>query len=464
MSVVHDVSVTKDVAAFVTEVQLKDFPPEAVERAKLCLLDALGVGVAGLETKAGQCAVDYALATYQTGKASIIGTRSRCNIEGAAWANSVLMNALDMDDGHREQVGPPRSEKFTGHNAGHPASVIIPAALATAQTVGANGGAFLLAILCAYEVTIRLAASRNPSSVLNNATGNWGAYGAAISSAKLLSLSLEQVVEALGIVCAFGPNPPRNLNVSYMGMVKESIGWASLTGASAAALAARGFTGKESVLDHRFYFEPSFFSDLRERSLILSGYLKPHASCRFTHAPIDGVLELCRRHDIRKEKILRIAVKTSLKATFLDDPRPRNLESAQFSIPFCVGVALSRGAVNALTMQEGMLDDQSVLEVAEKVHLEVHEGQSQDDGQEIKFPLRTSAHVEIVTEEETYNIFVEHPRGHQQNPLSKDELREKFMANAVKGLGHTKAEKLMAFIMKVDDELSLESIGPMLGP
>jgi 2-methylcitrate dehydratase PrpD len=156
------------------------------------------------------------------------------------------MNALDMDDGHREQVGPPRSEKFTGHNAGHPASVIIPAALATAQTVGANGGAFLLAILCAYEVTIRLAASRNPSSVLNNATGNWGAYGAAISSAKLLSLSLEQVVEALGIVCAFGPNPPRNLNVSYMGMVKESIGWASLTGASAAALAARGFTGKES--------------------------------------------------------------------------------------------------------------------------------------------------------------------------------------------------------------------------
>jgi hypothetical protein len=48
--------------------------------------------------------------------------------------------------------------------------------------------------------------------------------------------------------------------------------------------------------------------------------------------------------------------------------------------------------------------------------------------------------------------------------LSKDELREKFMANAVKGLGHTKAEKLMAFIMKVDDELSLESIGPMLGP
>ena len=179
MPVTKDLAVTKKVSRYITDTDFETLPSEAIDRAKTCLLDAIGVGIAGTLSKAGRLAIDYGLSAFKEGPASLYGSFHSLNLEGAAWTNAVLVSALDMDDGHREPVGRGRSDNVSGHAAGHPATVVIPAAVGAAQIARASGQELLTAIVVAYEVSIRLAAARNPAIVLSNATGNWGAFAAA---------------------------------------------------------------------------------------------------------------------------------------------------------------------------------------------------------------------------------------------------------------------------------------------
>ncbi len=464
MPVTKDLAVTKGVSRYITDTDFGTLPTEVIDRAKTCLLDAIGVGIAGTLSKAGRLAIDYGLSAFKEGPVSLYGSHHSLNLEGAAWTNAVLVSALDMDDGHREPVGGGRSDNVSGHAAGHPAAVVIPAAVGAAQTARASGQELLTAIVVAYEVSIRLAAARNPAIVLSNATGNWGAFAAAIASAKIQKLEMKRVTEMLGIAGAFGPNPPVSRDLGYMPMIKESIGWSCLTGVGAAELARRDFTGKDRILDNQGQFDPAMFADLGETHIILNGYFKPHSACRMTHAPIDCAVELIRTKKLPLGDIKSIIVKTSLKGSRLRDPKPQTLETAQYSIPFLVGAALRFGAVNPRTFHEGMLKDREVLGIAGKVRLEVDEPQKADPGREITFPIKSSGEIVIITEDDMSRLRIEDPKGDPLNPIKREEILEKFRNNAKEILGQDKSECLLDFLLGVDAKPHPDALAPLLTP
>ncbi len=467
-------SVTREVAAFIANAKLEDFRPEVIEKAKICLMDTAGVGIAGNRTKAGRCAVEFALDTFRDGPSSVWGQKRSLSVKGATWANAALACSLDMDDGHRDKAAANGSDRATGHIGGHPASVVVPAALATAQKTGASGEELLAAIIVAYETGVRIGGARNPATVFTNVTGNWGYYGAAIASGKLLGLEPGPMSEVLGVAAAFGSNPPGEgvshdmaFNLSFvteMSMAKESIGWASFTGAAAADLARRGFTGIQNILDNGDFFDPSYFSNLQDSRVMLSSYFKPYSCCRQTHATIDGVLELCKKHEIEKDKIQKITVRCSPGASKLNNPEPASLEQAQYSNPFCIGVAICHGTVSPSTLYEEMLNDTTVREVAQKVELigdEKFQGPASNGS---LIPSKTAVEVEILTDEGAFQTFVEHPKGTAENPMTAEELSGKFIRNAGAGLGTEKAEELKIYLQEIEGKSDLAGLGPLLAP
>ena len=419
-------SVTERVAEFVRDLRFEAVPPAVRERVRLCVLDTLGVAMAGAETAAAQFTRHYARRTFAAGSATVLGETWTVKGEGAGLANAVSASALDMDDGHRVALTDRRSDGVVGHCAGHPGAVIVPAALAVGEENHATGSQFLAAVLAGYEVGIRIAAARRIPIVLENLTGNWGAYAAAVVTAKLLRLGTRGIVEALGLAASFGPNPQARATFHTMPMAKESIGWAVVTGQASAALAAEGFTGLEFVLDDERAFSATLFTDLGHRFTILDGYFKPHSACRMSHAAIDAVCSLVDRYGLRAEEIEDVVVRTSRKGTMLDNPCPPSLESAQYSLPMCVAVAIHRRRVDPETLHDTVLEDPRILATAARVRLEVDPQQAGNPELERGFPVKNRAEVNIRVAGRDYVAAVDHPRGDAMNPLTVSELEAKF--------------------------------------
>jgi 2-methylcitrate dehydratase PrpD len=193
--------------------------------------------------------------------------------------------------------------------------------------------------------------------------------------------------------------------------VKESIGWAVASGVASAAPPARGFTGLEMVLGDSRAFSPALFADLGRRYVILDGYFKPYAACRMAHAAVDAVLRLVEKHRLRPAGVREIVVQTSRKGTMLGNPHPASLESAQYSIPTVVAVALHTGAVDPETLHDGVLGDPAIRATAECVRVEVDPEQAGDSELERGFPVKNRAVVVIRTRTGEHVEAVEDPRG-----------------------------------------------------
>ena len=455
---------TDAVARWVVAASPAGSAPAALERARLCLLDTIGVAVAGAETTAARLAREYARATFAPGPASVLATGWRLAPEGAGLANAVSASALDMDDGHRTALAPRGVDDVVGHCAGHPGAVVVPAALAATEATGASGATLLAAVLVGYEVGIRIAAARRLPIVLENATGNWGAYAAAVAAAKVHGLPAEAIAEALGLAASFGPNPQARVRFRTMPMVKESVGWAVVAGQSSAALAARGFTGLEAVLDDDRAFSPTLFADLGRRWVILDGYFKPYSACRMSHAALDAVLRLVEKHALRPGEIDSVVVRTSRKGTMLDSPRPASLESAQYSIPFCVGVVLHAGAVDPESLHEGMLDDPAIRATAERVRLEVDPEQASRPELERGFPVKNRAEVVVRARGTEHREVVEDPRGDPGNPLTEDGVTGKFRRLTRRRWTPARADAVIAAVAHLDEASSVSELSSLLQP
>ncbi|MDX6568691.1 MAG: hypothetical protein QOH15_1269, partial [Gaiellales bacterium] len=137
-----DVCVADQVTAFANDLRWEEVPEAVQRRIALLLLDSAAVIEAGRQAPAALIAADHASEAHGGDAATALLDGRRLSVPGAAWANGVLANVLDYDDGHRITKG-------------HPGAIVIPAALAAAERVGASATEFLEAVLVGYEVAIR---------------------------------------------------------------------------------------------------------------------------------------------------------------------------------------------------------------------------------------------------------------------------------------------------------------------
>ncbi len=403
-------SATSKLVSFVCRLDPEALPVALQDQALRCVLDFVGVAIAGTRTPMAEISARFAHEQFAPSSATVIGSAKPLSVTGATWVNGASASALDMDDGHRLAMG-------------HPGASVIPAALAIAERTGASGREFLAALVAGYEVAVRASAARVPwYKDKMYSTGIWGVFGATAAAGKLLEFDEPTLQSALGIAGSHGSFPPGGLQSNHA-MVKETIAWSGMTGVAAALLAQQHFVGPADFLDYSERWDTSALvaglGDLGDAA-ILSTYFKPYAVCRWSHAAVDAVLELKHRHQLRIDEIESIAVETFWEVTRLANAQPSNTIAAQFSIPFALAVALLYDRIGPAEVSDAHIRDPAILSLARKVRVAV------DDALDRQFPAKTMARVTIHTPDRDFETTVEYPRGNPENPLSPAELEAKF--------------------------------------
>ncbi len=417
-------SVTDELINFVQHLDYNLLPDSVISQARRCVLDLLGVAIAGSRTEMSRVSTRFAHDQFAPGNATLIGSPSRLSEVGATWANGICASALDMDDGHRRAMG-------------HPGAAVIPTALAVAETTGASGAEFLASVVAGYEIATRTSVAMLPNYRAGRySTGIWGGFGSVAAAGKLLRLDKRTFQHALGIVAAQGPFPPGG-DFVHESMVKEVIGWAGMVGCSSVLMAREGFAGPADVLDRSGRYDTTqLVQKLGEDYAILRIYFKPYASCRWSHPAIDGVLRLAGEHGLHLEEVEEMRVEGFQPMTMLCDYRPVTTVAAQYSIPFSVALALSRGRIGPGELTEANLQDPELLGLARKVQVSV------DPELDRLFPEKTAIRLTLHTSRGNFTTTVEYPKGDPDNPLSDAELAEKFRWLTAEIVGEKKSREL----------------------
>ena len=250
------------------------------------------------------------------------------------------MHILEVDDLHRASVT-------------HPGCVVIPAALALAGREGADGTAFLRAVLHGFEAVCRVGMSVGPTHYKTwHNTATCGPYGAAMAAASLIGLDDEATVHALGNAGTQSAGLWEFLNTGAMSKHLHA-GRAAEAGLVAAELAAGGFTGPPAILEGAQGFYAGACPDADPGAVLQSPdapwqvhatSIKPWPSCRHTHPVIDAALEVSAGIDAAA--VTGVEASTYRAAVDIcDRPMPSSPYEAKFSLQHCIAAALADGAV-----------------------------------------------------------------------------------------------------------------------
>lgn len=421
-------SATEQLVAFVCDLDASHLSDELLHHATRCVLDLIGVAIAGTRAPMSRISARFGYDQFASGDCTVIGATSRLNACGATWINSTYASALDMDDGNRLAMG-------------HPGANVIPAALAIAEQTNVTGCEFLTAIVAGYEVAVRASVARvGWYKDKMYATGIWGVFGATAAAGKLLRFDSTLLQSALGIAGSHGPFPPGGLQANHA-MVKEVIAWSGMTGVAAALLARDGFVGPPDLMDYSERWDTrALMEGLGHDYAISRTYFKPYAVCRWAHASVDAALALKQTHCIQPDEIKTIRVESFWEVTRLVNYAPVNTVAAQFSIPFALSVALLYDQIMPEHVSDAHLHNPTVLELARRVEVHV------DDELNRRFPAKTMARVTIETARGVFQTLIEYPRGNPENPLSDQELADKFRTLTVPIIGVERCEQLQRAI------------------
>jgi 2-methylcitrate dehydratase PrpD len=354
---------------FVGEVALDDVPASARERLAPLLADMAAVCVAGRRAPASGMAAEHAQCLYPAPEAVSLLDGRRLGVAGAAFANRVLANVLDFDDGHRLTKG-------------HPGAVIIPAALAVGQFADVSERDLLTSVVVGYEVAIRAGIALHGRDPAYHASGAWGGVGAAAAAARLLGLDRTQALAALGLAEYHAPIALIMRSCAEPQMTKDACAWGASLGVTSALLAARGFT---SV---RAEFLDADLDDLGHRWRLEELYIKAYPCCRWSQSAIAAGLAAGGGEPIEAGKVKRVRVRTFAAADGLAKVVPESTEEAQYSLLWPLVCVLVRGrfGVNEVL---GPFSDPELAAMFDRIEVDV------DPQLTAAFPERRLTAVEI---------------------------------------------------------------------
>jgi len=446
---------TSHLAEFVTKSRWEDCPAEAVEAARRAILDCLGVMLAGSVEPAARLVTDVARAEGGSPLATVVGTPLRTGAVWAALANGTAAHALDFDDTNFAMMG-------------HPSAPVLAAALAAGELTLADGRALVHAFLLGFEVETTMAAVMNPPHYEKgfHATGTLGTMGAAAAAGRLLGLDPGQTRAAL----ALAASQASGLKENFGTMTKPfHAGHAARSGVLAALLAREGFTASEQAIEGpQGYFAVLGAGKREEQHLeslgapwkiLASGVaVKPYPSCACTHSIIESALELQRTHRITPEQIAEVTVGVHAAVPrILIHSRPRSGLEAKFSGEFSAAAALCEGRVGMATFRDDKTDDPAIAKLMTRVRLVVDP--------EIPGDMERHMWTRVTVRFQDGREVSIAPRpvpGHPELPLSKDQLREKFMDCARIVLSEDRADTVRQMIEELDNCPDLRSLTAIL--
>lgn len=448
-------------ADFVTGFRLDAVPGAVRERAKLSLLDGLGIGLAAVNYDFARRLAAALEALAGTGEFPVIGMDLRLPLRDAAHLNGTLIHGLDFDDTHGEAVV---------HTTASAAPTALVGGLA-AEASGADAlGAFIIASECASRIGAAARGGFHEKGF--HPTGVVGAFGATLGAGYLQRLSREQLLDAQGIVLSKAGGSMQFLDDGAW-TKRNHPGWASACAFTAVAMARHGYFGPRAPYHGRYGLFPLHTRDgreiagekladgLGERWEMANIAFKPYPACHMIHAFADAALALKRAHGFDANDVTRLTclihenevpVVCEPQAT---KQRPQNAYDAQFSLPYVVATALLRGGFGLADLEDEAIADPRVLGLCERIDYR-HDPES-------AYPGYFSGAVEI---ELADGRVLEHReqmnRGSAENPLSVADVREKFRANAALTLHDTRIAAIESLVLSLEEQPDLKALAAAL--
>lgn len=370
------VDLTKQLAAQASAVTYDALPEAVRELARQCVLDYLGVALAGADDPLVAILLDELLEAGGAAQAGVIGHEARLPVLSAALVNGAIGHALDYDDVNLAMPG-------------HPSVAILPGLLALAEQRRSSGREIIAAFVAGYETACRIGLALRPGhyNLGFHATGTIGAFGAAAACARLLGLDGEATAQVLGIA----GTQAAGLKSQFGTMCKPlHAGKASQSGLLAARLAARGFSSRPDLIECEQGFALTHGPDFRPEAALadppggfhmFANLFKYHAACYLTHGPIEcarSVREQALRgqHGVARGQIVRITLRLDKSCERVCNiPAPSDGLEAKFSLRQTVAMALagvdtaSLGAYSAATAT-----DPALVRLRETVMLDFQDG------------------------------------------------------------------------------------------
>jgi 2-methylcitrate dehydratase PrpD len=460
-------TLAEQLGAFAAGTTFEDLPDDVVESVKMRVLDTLGIAVAAAPLDTSRAARAWAVEQGGTERASAIGIPQRLPAQLAGFVNGVLAHSLDYDDTHLPSVL-------------HPSAAVVPAALAAAESAGADGRSLIHAIAVGLEACVRLGMAGYDEQAKNSvffehgqhATSICGAMGGAVAAA-VLSGDEQQVVHALGVAASMAAGI---IEANRTGGTVKRIhcGWAAHSAISAADLVRHGLTGPPTVLEGRFgffqawlhgQFDPSAVTDgLGERWTVPDIFFKPYPANHFTHAAVDAAAAL-REQGVTPDDVERLTLGVPApNLRTIGEPievkrAPETGYMAQFSGPYAVAVGMLGGGGLGAGLED--YTDELARDPERRALMAKVDVVADDRCTDIfprQFPAVLSARL-WDGRELTQAVLT--TRGGPERPLSFEELTTKFRENARRTLDGDQVEALADACRTLDQR---QDLAEMLRP
>ncbi|MFA5913874.1 MAG: MmgE/PrpD family protein, partial [Burkholderiales bacterium] len=349
----------------------------------------------------------------------------------------------------------------------HTGSVVVPPALALAETRGLSGRELILALVAGYEVAVRVGMAVMPTHYRYwHSTATNGTFGAAACAAKALGLDADGVQRALGLA----GTQAAGLNTFFeSGDMTKSIhpGKAAFNGVLSAQLAQLGATSPPTMLEHPKGYLAAYSLEPKPQMLtaglgttweILQNGFKYFPSILASHSPIQATLTLVGKHAIDPAQIARITNETynTVKSHF-SNKDVSTVMAARVSVPYCIAIAAIDGKLGQAQFAPARINDPLLRQVL--ANTEVIADAELNQLYPDKFPARVTIHLKNGASFQETVLF---PKGDPQDPLSAAEIEAKFRDNTHGQLGAARAGELLQAVYALPEARTVERLSALL--
>jgi 2-methylcitrate dehydratase PrpD len=436
---------TKALSSYIVSSRFEQIPGDVIHEARRALLNFIGCAIGGSREQAVDTAI-RALAPFSgQPSASLLARRERFDPLFASVINGISGHVYEYDD-------------TTPMNYIHPTPPVASALLAYASANRTGGRDFLHAFIMGFEAESRVGNAVYPAHY--NAgwhiTATAGVFGAAAAIGKLLHLSTQQMIWAMGLAAT----QASGIREMFGSMAKSfHAGHAARNGYLSAVLAKSDFTAGEQGIESPRGFAPVLASKydlskvtagLGEDFQLRYNTYKPYPCGIVVHPTIDGCIELHREHHPSPDSIK--AVRVRVNPLVLDLCNKRNITQgldSKYSIYHSAAVGLVRGKAGLQEYTDAAANDPIIRRVRELV-VPVGDPSITED----------QSHIDVeLTDGRIVSHFVKESLGNIRRPLSDKQLEEKFRDQALPTLTAARVDELIGLCWRLDQ---LDDMNPLI--